>query len=416
MLYWLCIVLITKRIYDNVVFFLFLTTNTPPEPTTTGRELDSNTRTSSLRPPVASPNKPPTPLVSPVSTAAKVKPAPSTVAKQPISVETKRDLKPNTDKNVDKKDESLEPFDPKKWMVEFAAPLPEKEANERKICFITCSYANDADDMDPLVLVKNNNPKYVRFYLFSNLNDEEWSTPGWTKIVTHYNYTRRITHSRYGKFLSWKYPEIRNNCDAVFYMDSVLRPNSNKTLWDNIATAMLNDNYDHVMEHKRGITDEEIRNTITNNATNTGNLSEYLTIATGFMQHHHPRNRTGIYNEIQAIQWAKKDFKKNVKALMNWFRKQPEGFDWFTPVYLNQAFGYNPNSKVFQLISESFWEHYSKEIDSWRDQPLWSFMLRRYLVKPTIFPYPQELLWKELELENFGHGNHEYQSEADVKM
>jgi hypothetical protein len=216
--------------------------------------------------------------------------------------------------------------------------------------------------------------------------------------------------------MGWKYSEIKDNCEAVFYIDSVLRPSSNKTYWDAIANYMLNDNYDQVMANKNSYSAEEIKNTITNNATNTGNLTKYLINATGFMQHTHPRNRTGIYNEIQAIQWAKKDFKKNVKALMNWFRMQPEGFDHYTPVYLCQSFGYNPNSKVFQLIAESFWEHYSLEIDSWRDQPLWSFMLRRYLVRPTIFPYPQETLWKELELENFGHGNHEYLSEADVKM
>ncbi|KAL3936277.1 MAG: hypothetical protein SGBAC_008372 [Bacillariaceae sp.] len=428
--YWICMALISKRILDNMVFLVTL----PSKPAVSS----SSSTAAALPPPPPPPaittalRTPSTPQSSPVVTApkpVKVQPVAPQQIQQQQKAEAARDLKNQDEKEsegdedsddddddeAEKKEDEPPAFDPANWMVEFAAPSKD-ESTERKICFITCSYATSASDMDPLVLIKNRNPKYVRFFLFSNLNDEEWHTPGWTKIVTHYNYTRVITHSRYGKFMGWKYSEIRDNCEAVFYMDSVLRPSSNKTYWDEIATYMLNDNYEQVMAHKNSISDEEIKNTITNNATHTGNLTKYLINATGFMQHTHPRNRTGIYNEIQAIQWAKKDFKKNVKALMNWFRKQPEGFDHFTPVYLCQSFGYNPNSKVFQMIAESFWEHYSLEIDSWRDQPLWSFMLRRYLVRPTIFPYPQEALWKELELENFGHGNHEYQSEADVKM
>jgi hypothetical protein len=83
-----------------------------------------------------------------------------------------------------------------------------------EVCFVTASYSKDAEEMDKLVVVNNHSP-YLRFFLFTNLNDEEWKTPGWSKIVTSFNYKRMITHSRYGKFMGWKHPQVQE-CKIYF--------------------------------------------------------------------------------------------------------------------------------------------------------------------------------------------------------
>jgi hypothetical protein len=46
--------------------------------------------------------------------------------------------------------------------------------------------------------------------------------------------------------------------------------------------------------------------------------------------------------------------------------------------------GYDPTSVHFQNAAEYFWNHYSKEEDSWRDQPLWCHAIERFHIKPII--------------------------------
>jgi hypothetical protein len=46
--------------------------------------------------------------------------------------------------------------------------------------------------------------------------------------------------------------------------------------------------------------------------------------------------------------------------------------------------GYDPTNAHFQKAAEYFWNHYSKEEDSWRDQPLWCHTIERFHIKPII--------------------------------
>ncbi|KAL3937611.1 MAG: hypothetical protein SGBAC_007320 [Bacillariaceae sp.] len=226
--------------------------------------------------------------------------------------------------------------------------------------------------MDNLVRVVNGSP-YLRFYIFTNLNDEQWDTKGWEKIITNFTYRRKITHSRYGKFLGWKYPQI-SRCRAVVYMDSCIRPTQRQNIWRELALR---------------VQQSEV----------------------GLMQNPNPKNRSGIFGEFLAIQKSQKDMTSNIVNSLRWMVHQPD-FDENIPIYWNEQFGYNPKSKIYQQLSQDFWDRYSQEEDSWRDQPLWAFMLHRHNVTPI--PWPEkEVLWGRSRVD-YGHNAHEYYSEEDV--
>ncbi|CAJ1961229.1 unnamed protein product [Cylindrotheca closterium] len=254
---------------------------------------------------------------------------------------------------------------------DYSGPIPPKTT-----CFVTASYAKTLQSMDNMIHVRNTSP-YFKFFMFTNWNDDQWKTPGWIKITTKYNYTRSITHSRYGKFLGWKYDQIRQECDAVYYMDSNIQLKANQSTW---------------MEMSATISSTE----------------------PGIMQFKHEQNRSGIFDEFAAITKWKKDYAGNVQKSIAWFSAQPD-FENDIPIYMNQLFGYNPKSPTYQRLSQGFWDHYSKEEDSWRDQPLWAFMLHRYNVTPLAFPETNfKRIWKVPNRVNFGHHDHRYTSEADV--
>ena len=240
------------------------------------------------------------------------------------------------------------------------------------VCFVSSAYSKSAEHMDMLANIKNESP-YLRFFLFTNLNDKQWETPGWYKLNPPLNYSRTITRSRFGKFLGWKIPEIRESCKVVFYFDACLAPNKNQTLWRELARQISN--------------------------------SE-----SGLMQKVHPKNRTGVLSEFLAIQDSKKDIESNIIASLQWMIAQPD-FDPKAPVYENDNFGYDPNNKAFQKVSQAFWDRYSLELDSWRDQPLWAFMMHRYNITPV--PWPNTEL-TEACTGRMGHHGHEYHSEEEV--
>mmetsp|Transcript_9145 Transcript_9145/g.21798 ORF Transcript_9145/g.21798 Transcript_9145/m.21798 type:complete len:377 (+) Transcript_9145:137-1267(+) len=245
-----------------------------------------------------------------------------------------------------------------------------------EVCFITASYSKKKKEMDKLLVVNNKSP-YLRFYLFTNLKDKEWSTPGWTKIVTNLNYRRIITHSRYGKFLGWKEPQIKE-CKSVFYMDACLRPSENQTMWREFAEIIAND--------ETGV---------------------------GLMQWPHQKNRSGVIGEFLAIKYSRKDIDANIVKSLQWMIAQDD-LDTNALIYMNENFGYDPNSETFQKVSQAFWDRYSLEEDSWRDQPLWAFMMHRYNITPIPYPVEYKKVWQRNNGRSLGHDGHIYTSEKDV--
>jgi hypothetical protein len=71
--------------------------------------------------------------------------------------------------------------------------------------------------------------------------------------------------------------------------------------------------------------------------------------------------------------------------------------------------GYDPTSVHFQKAAEYFWNHYSKEEDSWRDQPLWCHTIEHFHIKPILIEYA---LFRQ-HLDRFGGHGHQYDDSQD---
>jgi hypothetical protein len=240
------------------------------------------------------------------------------------------------------------------------------------VCFVTAAYAADQSKIDRVAPVRNV-PHDFRFYLFTNLEDLQ-PPPGWTKIVTHLPYKRYVTHAKYTKLQVWREPQIQD-CGGVYYMDGTVTPLPDAHVWRNLTSVIR--------------------------------ASEIP-----LMQDKHPDNKVDIASEFQAIIKHKKDTPSNVEKTKHWMQNQTD-YDPHSQVYLTRYFGYNPNNLQFQTLAQAFWDHYSMELDSWRDQPLWAYILHKYQIVPKAFP--SSLLFEEHSSAK-GFGGHTYKSEKDVHV
>ena len=264
----------------------------------------------------------------------------------------------------------------------------------RVICFVTASYASNSHDLDEITNVTKlrlDNPSF-RFVLFTNLDDIK--APGWTSIVTHLPYRRFITHSRYGKFVGWKEPLLVEMCSVVFYMDAHRSPVQFPSYWNLVSHQILRSK-DGLMQvlhktHKKAKEEEEEGN-------NDGGSSNSL-----------------VLNEYQRILSKSKDIASNLNKQVEWLKKQPDFDPINTKLYFNGHFGYDPKNPRFRQVSEAFWNRYSQEIDSWRDQPLWAYFIHKYDIQPL--PLPANTTEADdvfLKTGKVGHGGHEYTQDAD---
>lgn len=127
----------------------------------------------------------------------------------------------------------------------------------------------------------------------------------------------------------------------------------------------------------------------------------------GLAQVPHPKESKTALQEFDSILSSKKDIPRNVEASIEWFQAQPD-FKNNCTLYANFYFGYDPNNRRFQEASEFFWERYSRELDSWRDQPLWCYTLEHFNIRPI----PHAPIFKK-NIERTGHNNHQYDESSD---
>jgi hypothetical protein len=78
---------------------------------------------------------------------------------------------------------------------------------------------------------------------------------------------------------------------------------------------------------------------------------------------------------------------------------------------------YDPSNPRFQQVSSFFWDRYSQELDSWRDQPLWSYSLHHFKVKPVVlykWGTRRDLFTENLETRGFGGHIHDESNDKDA--
>lgn len=169
------------------------------------------------------------------------------------------------------------------------------------------------------------------------------------------------------------YFSVINQCQAVIYMDGFCRPKEKHSeRYKRLAKAIFDS-------------------------------------PEGLFQNRHEVDQ-GPIHELNRIVAKNKDIRPNVEASKTWLLKQPD-FDANLPMYVNTFIGYNPKNERFQQVARFFWDRYSLELDSWRDQPLWSYALHKYKVQPTRLGTFKALFQQVFR--NMGYAGHRYNKGAD---
>jgi len=241
------------------------------------------------------------------------------------------------------------------------------------ICFLVSTYGkwlNTVDKVFPVRKLPFYDKPYYNFFGFTNL--PRWERPGWTRVVTNMPELRRfITQSRWPKFQAWKHEQIQANCSVVFYMDSITEITGNSEQYQTLARQVL---------------DSEV----------------------GFAQYTHPMGG-GAFAEFQRIAMSGKDTVHNIEQSKKWLVNQTD-FRRNCTLYENRYIAYNVNSSNFQKATDFFWNRYSQEVDSWRDQPLWCYVLDHFKLTPL--PLPHDKLFRVMK-SRMGKGKHRYGADSD---
>ena len=242
-----------------------------------------------------------------------------------------------------------------------------------EVCFVTSVYSatpNTSDRPPDVTEIQEANPSF-RFFVFTNMPDLD--APGWTVKVKNFSgYRRYITQSRWAKFMGWKDQSVQG-CQAVFYMDGYCGPKlKHSERYRRLAKAIRD--------------------------------SEF-----GLFQNQH-QQADGPLEELDRIQEKRKDIAKNVEASKAWLEAQPD-FRRDATIYENHYIGYNPKSTNFQRAAQFFWDRYSLEQDSWRDQPLWGYVLDHFHITPTRLGTFDALFHEYYR--RMGHEGHRYNVAAD---
>jgi hypothetical protein len=255
--------------------------------------------------------------------------------------------------------------------------------NNTIICFVTSVFGTSVEKADKPPNVENIFPNDTAsdhdFLLFTNL--ENLTSHGWTNIVlTDLPYRRFITQSRWGKFVGWRHQGLAH-CGIVIYMDAYVKPQTKNGLAPFCKIA-------------KRVSESEV----------------------GLAQITHPLNGLSFEKILTATLKTKKDVVANTNATMQWLREQPD-FAKRLPYYLNKWFAYDPSNPRFQEVSNFFWDRYSQELDSWRDQPLWSYSLHHFKVKPVVLykrGTRRDLFIENLETRGFGGHMHDESNDKDA--
>ena len=282
-----------------------------------------------------------------------------------------------------------------------------------KVCFITSQFSTSNNNTDRLFDVQQqvpdlyNSPSYYKFFVFTNLHDLKvpsgsWrarssdcsdrsggncdddddddnghdngnnDTHGWRIILKQdlaTMYKRHITQSRWPKFQAFNEPMIQDECEVVFYIDGIIVPQNNPQLFQEEAHKIFYDTKSPSSSNNRVRFAQRIHpdsNKPTNNDESTSSKG---------------RGGGGAEGEFVRIRRHRKDTAENIRASIRWLRNQPD-YNKNCTLYENSMFGYAVDSQPFQLAANYFWTIYSQETMSWRDQPLWCYVLDHFDLKP----------------------------------
>ena len=223
-----------------------------------------------------------------------------------------------------------------------------------KLCFTSALFC-EKEKLDQLDKPGHfeRNEKYD-YFLFTNLDpdlfDTSWDVINIAENENIKNINCQIKKSRYTKFLSWDYFEsINSEYDVVFYCDAWIIPN-NKKNWEAFAKK----------------------------------ISENAKFPFAQADHNKEVCRTGGINaEFERILISDRDTSQSIEYTKKFLQKYDNSVHFDYPQYFeNTCFGYDFNSKIVREITNELWNLYTTNEISYRDQPLWNFLLLKHNVVP----------------------------------
>ena len=152
-----------------------------------------------------------------------------------------------------------------------------------------------------------------------------------------------IYKSRYIKFMGWEYLKdvMKKEYDIIFYCDVLYSPNKNVD-W-NFYFQKIKEN--------------------------------------GLIQRLHPV-KPNIYKECSNCHRAKKDTRENMKLMANFLKEKNVPEDVI--IKENTSFGYDPNNQKITSSYKEFWDLYINLQITYRDQPLWNYILWKNKLNPYL--------------------------------
>lgn len=219
-----------------------------------------------------------------------------------------------------------------------------------KICYITTIIGDDNYNRE--IPGKFKTFPEFDYYLFTNLDPNKYFLKN-NKVLTSWNIikisneyldakiknvkkNREIYKSRYMKFMGWEYLKnvMKKDYDIICYCDSGYNPGFyiEKNKWMSIFK----------IAEKHGL-----------------------------VQKYHPTTHN-IYDECLSIIKNRKDSRYNIEKSIKFFKGKKMPPIKFTE---NTAFIYHTGNKYVLDVFEKFWNLYTNTDISYRDQPLWGYIM-----------------------------------------
>jgi hypothetical protein len=315
------------------------------------------------------------------------------------------------------------------------------------ICFITANYGHNVSEMDQLSNVSQldwvqqqqqqqqhptppGSQSLLLYHFFVFTNQPSIVAPGWNKIIVEQEIEKvnhdipivltndqqkqkqkqtsiartrsMIVQSRWPKFQAHHHSTIQKHCRVVFYMDAtteiVGRPyhfqqQAQRIVESTVGLAQYRHPYHYGRKRKRQQQQQQQHNNNTNTTTSSHTV-------------------TAIWEEFQWVLIYQKDTPSHVKVAEQWLKHRPD----FRPnctLYENRYIGYDLRATAFAKASDYFWSQYSNVgggggaggYMSWRDQPLWCYVLDHFDIQPI--PLRHRLLFR-YDPRRMGKNQHKY--------
>ena len=228
-----------------------------------------------------------------------------------------------------------------------------KKSANKKICFVS-TYIGNKNFMEGNNNFKKN-PNYD-YLFFTNLDKSYYNDSSWKIVQVNINDIEPIKNiisnvkiSRYFKFKVNDYitKYLGKKYDYIFYCDCWLYPKYNVN-WDILCAKI--------------------------------NKSKF-----GMIQYKHPVAKKGIAGDLKQIIKMKKDTVSNINKTKIFLKKISKKVDLSKPVYFENAiFGFSTKKNNVINFLEEYWKYYLN-CPTYRDQPLWNFLLLKNNLQPVTY-------------------------------